>query len=133
VHWLFAPELQEALGDECVPFDIRGVPESSPYAKFEGFTAKTVPAARRQVQPGPSEVAVSVVQRGRPKQLSIDPFYLVPWAPVVGNRVAIVGRRWIGQVGKLVKRDDESCAVELDLSGEVSYFAVKDVVNVLKK
>jgi hypothetical protein len=75
---------------------------------------------------------MSVVQKGRPTQISIDPFFLVPWTPVEGNKVVIVGHRWIGQVGKLVKLDHGCCAVKLASSGELSYFTETDVVNLLK-
>jgi hypothetical protein len=132
-HWLFAEELQEALGDECIPFHIRGVPSSSCHAKYEGLTAKTVVAAKRKISPEPNEVVMSVVQKRRPKQISIDPFFLVPWTPVEGNKVIIVGYGLIGHVGKLVKRDHGSCAVELASSGALLYFTEADVVNVLKK
>ena len=76
---------------------------------------------------------MSVVQKGRPTQISIDPSFLVPWTPVEGNKVIIVGYRWIGQVGKLVKLDHGCCAVELASSSELSYFTEADVVNVLKR
>ena len=132
-HWLFAEELQEAVGEQCIPFYIRGVPPSSPHARFEGLTAKTVPAAKQKVQPEPNEVVVYVVQGGRARQFSINPSYLIPWAPAKGNKVVIVGYRWIGQVGKLVKLDHGCCAVELALSGEESYFTEGDVVNLMDK
>jgi hypothetical protein len=132
-HWLFAEELQEALGDECIPFHIRGVPSSSRHAKYEGLTAKTVVAAKRKISPEPNEVVMSVVQKRRPTQISIDPFFLVPWTPVEGNKVIIVGHRWIGQVGKLVKLEHGCCEVELAPSGVLSYFKAEDVVNILKK
>ena len=76
---------------------------------------------------------MSVLQRGRVSQISVSPSYLVPWAPIEGNKVVIVGHRWIGQVGKLVKLDHGCCAVELAPSGEQSYFSQGDVVNVLLK
>ena len=76
---------------------------------------------------------MSVVQKGRPKHISINPSFLVPWIPVEGNKVVIVGYHRIGQVGKLVKLDHGCCAVELAPSGELSYFTEADVVNVLKK
>lgn len=66
-------------------------------------------------------------------QISIDPYFLVPWTPVEGNKVVVVGCRSIGQVGKLVKLDHRCCAVELAPSGELSYFTEADIVNVLKK
>lgn len=47
--------------------------------------------------------------------------------------VVIVGYRWIGQVGELVKIDHECCAVKLASSGELSYYTQQDVVNVLLK
>jgi hypothetical protein len=101
-HWLFAEEIQERLCDECIPFNIRGLPASSPH-RIEGLTATTVPVARRKIEPQLNEVVVSVVQKGRPTQISIDPSYLEPWAPSEGNKVLITGYRWIGQVGKLVE------------------------------
>jgi hypothetical protein len=76
---------------------------------------------------------VSVVERGRGSQISISPSYLVPWTPIEGNKVVIVGDPWIGRVGKLVKLDHGCCAVELAPSGEQSYFTEGDVVNVLLK
>lgn len=105
------------------------------HAKYEGLTAKTVVVARRKISPEPNEVVISVVHKGRPTQISIDPSFLVPWTPVEGNKVIIIGYRWIGQVGKLVKLDHGAgcCAVELASSGELSYFTEADVVNVLKK
>ena len=128
-----AEELQEVLRDGCIPFDIRGAPASSLHAKkYEGLTAKTVAPAKQKISPEPNEVVVSVVQKGRPTQISIDPSFLVPWTPVEGNKVVIVGRRCIGQVGKLVKLDHGCCAVELAPSNELSYFTEVDVVNILK-
>lgn len=93
----------------------------------------TVPVARRKIDPQPNEVVVSVVQKGKARQISIDPSYLVPWAPCQGNKVLIIGYRWIGQVGKLVELKHGCCAVELEPSGAISYFKEEDVVNVLKK
>jgi hypothetical protein len=91
--------------------------------------------AKRKISPEPNEVVMSVVQKGRPKQISIDPSFLVPWTLVEGNKVIIVEYHRIGQVGKLVKLDHGCCAVELasSLSGEVSYFKEADIVNVLEK
>ena len=132
-HWLFAEELHEVLREECIPFHIRGVPASSPHARFDGVTAKTVPAAKQNIQVNPKEVIVSVSLKGRSTQISIHPSYLEPWDPIEGNKVVIVGYRWIGQVGKLVKLDQECCAVDLASSGEQSYFTKGDVVNVLEK
>ncbi len=76
---------------------------------------------------------MSVVQKRRLMQISIDPSFLVPWTPVEGNKVIIVGYHWIGQLGKLVKLDHGCCAVELASSGELSYFTEADVVNVLMR
>ena len=132
-HWLFAKELQDALGEECILFNIRGLPTSSPHAKFEGHAAKTVPVTRQKIQPEPNSVVVSVLQKGRPSQISIKPSYLEPWAPIVGNKVVVVEYRWIGQVGTLVRIDHECCSVKLASSGEESYFFRKDIVNVLLK
>ena len=70
---------------------------------------------------------------GRARQISIDPSFLIPWTPYEGAKVIIVGCRWIGQVGKLVKRNPGGCAVELASTGEISYFKEADVVNLLKK
>lgn len=131
-HWLFAEELQDALGDGCIPFHIRSVPTSSPHAKYEGTTAKTVVVAKRKISPELNEVVMSVLQKGRPTQISILPSFLVPWSPIEGNKVVIVGYRWIGQVGKLVKMDHECCVVELASSGELSYVTEADVVNLLE-
>jgi hypothetical protein len=89
--------------------------------------------AKQKITPEPDEVVMSVVQKGRPTQVSINPSFLVPWTPVEGNKVVIVGYRWIGQVGKLVERNHECCAVKLASSGELSYFTEADVVNILKK
>ena len=132
-HWLFAEEIQERLCDECIPFNIRGLPASSPHIRIEGLTAKTVPVARRKIEPQLNEVVVSMVQKGRLTQISIDPSYLEPWAPSEGNKVLITGYRWIGQVGKLVKLKHGCCTVELEPSGAVSYLKEEDVVNILKK
>ena len=132
-HWLFAKELQEAVGEGCIPFHIRGLPASSPHARFEGHTAKTVPATRQKIQPEPNNVVVSVIQKGRALQISISPSHLVPWALTERSMVVIVGYRWIGQVGELVKIDHECCAVKLASSGELSYYTQQDVVNVLLK
>lgn len=76
---------------------------------------------------------MSVVRKGRVTQIAIDPSYLVPWVLAEGNKVLIVGQNnWTGQVGKLVKLDQECCAVELG-SGEVAYLIDKYVVNILEK
>lgn len=132
-HWLFAKILQEAVGEQCILFYIRGVPPLSPHAKFEGLTAKTVPAARQKVQPELNEVVVHVVHQGRAIQISINPSCLIPWALAEGNKVVIVGYRWIGQVGKLVKLDHRCCVVMLTLSDEKSYFTEGDIVNLMDK
>ena len=75
-HWLFVEGMQEWLCDKCILFDIWGLPVSSPHIRIEGLTAKTVPVAWRKIEPQPNEVVVSVVQKGRPTQISIDPSYL---------------------------------------------------------
>ena len=98
----------------------------------------SVVVANRMISPEPNEVVMSVMKKGRVGkvgrmiQISIDPSFLVPWAPTKGAKVIIVGYRWIGQVGKLVKRNPEGCAVELSSTGEISYFKEADVVNILK-
>lgn len=76
---------------------------------------------------------MSVLQKGRLTQISINPSFLVPWSLVEGSKVIAIGYHRIGQVGKLVKKDHECCAVELESSGELSYFTEADVVTVLKK
>jgi len=113
-HWLFAEEIQEWLCDECIPFDIWGLPVSSPHIRIEGLTTKTVPVAWWKIKPQPNEVVVSVVQKGKPTQISIDPSYLAPWAPSKGNKVLITGYCWIGQVGKLIELKHGCCTVELE-------------------
>ena len=55
------------------------------------------------------------------------------WSLVEGSKVIAIGYHRIRQVGKLVKKDHECCAVELESSGELSYFTEADVVTVLKK
>ena len=132
-HWLFAEEVQEHLRDQVIPFDIRGIPVSSSQAGLEGRTAKTVSLAKCRIDPQPNQVVVTVVQRGKPTQISIDPSYLVPWRPSAGNKVLVIGHRWIGQVGKLVELKHGCCTVELEHSGKVSYFKDQDVVNLVKK
>ena len=130
-HWLFVEDIQKRLCDVSIPFNIRGLPASSPHIRIEGGAATTVPVTRWKIDPQPNEVVVSVVQKGKPRQISIDPSYLVPWAPSQGNKVLIIGYRWIGQVGKLVELKHWCCTVELEPSGTVSYFKVEDIVNVL--
>ncbi|KAH9016003.1 hypothetical protein EDB85DRAFT_1898417 [Lactarius pseudohatsudake] len=131
-HWLFAEEIQGVLREECIPFHVRGIPALSPHTGLNGFTAKTVPVVNQKILPEPNEVIVSVVQRRKPTQISIDPSNLVPWTPSEGNKVVIIGRRCTGQVGKLLKLEHESCTIELESSGEITLFMVEDVANVLK-
>lgn len=90
---------------------------------------KTVPSAKRKIDPEPDEVVVYTSQKSKLIQISINPSYLVPWPPAVGRNVLIVGLHCLGQVGKLVEKRDGGCAVELEPSGEISYFEEKDVVN----
>ncbi|KAI9432811.1 hypothetical protein F5148DRAFT_1154969, partial [Russula earlei] len=132
-HWLFVEEIQEWLCEECIPFHVRGVPMSSLHAKIEGLGAKTVPAARQKIEAQPNEVVISVIQRGRPAQISINPTYLILWPPSEGNKVLIIGHRWTGQVGKVIESKHGCCTVELEASGAVSYFYEQDVVNLLMK
>ncbi|KAI9431447.1 hypothetical protein F5148DRAFT_1155098 [Russula earlei] len=121
------------LCEECIPFHVRGVPTSSLHAKIEGLGAKTVPAARQKIEAQLNEVVVSVIQRGRPTQISINPTYLIPWPPSEGNKVLIIGHHWTGQVGKVIELKHGCCTVELEASGAVSYFYEQDVVNLLMK
>jgi hypothetical protein len=132
-HWLFAEEIQGVLREECIPFHVFGIPASSPHASFNKLTAKTVPVASQKILPEPKEVVVSVVQKRKLTQVSIDPSHLVPWMPSEGNKVVTVGHRCIGQVGKLLKLERGSCTIELESSGEIIYVSAADVVNVLKK
>ncbi|KAI9510621.1 hypothetical protein F5148DRAFT_1147409 [Russula earlei] len=132
-HWLFVEEIQEWLCEECIPFHVWGVPISSLHAKIEGLGAKTVPAARQKIEAQSNEVVVSVIQSGRPTQISINPTYLIPWPPSEGNKVLIIGHRWTGQVGKVIESKHRCCTVELEASGAVSYFYEQDVVNLLMK
>ncbi|KAH9013458.1 hypothetical protein EDB85DRAFT_2158192 [Lactarius pseudohatsudake] len=131
-HWLFAEEIQGVLREECIPFHVWGIPALSPHTGLNGFTAKTVPVVNQKILPEPNEVIVSVVQRRKPTQISIDPSNLVPWTPSEGNKVVIIGRRCTGQVGKLLKLEHECCTIELESSGEITLFMVEDVANVLK-
>jgi len=64
-HWLFAEGMQEWLCDKCIPFDIRGLPASSPHIRIEGLATMMVPVARQKINPQPNEVVVSVVQKGK--------------------------------------------------------------------
>lgn len=121
------------LREGCIPLHIQGVPASSPHARLEGLSTKTVPLARQKIHPQPNEVVVSVVQKGKLSQISISPSYLIPWAPSEGNKVVIIRSPRIGQVGKLVKSEDGCCTVELESSGAIIYLIDKDIVNLLKK
>ncbi|KAI9433768.1 hypothetical protein F5148DRAFT_1154871 [Russula earlei] len=132
-HWLFVEEIQEWLCEECIPFHVWGVPTSSLHAKIEGLGAKTVPAARQKIKAQPNEVVVSVIQRGRPAQISINPTYLILWLPSKGNKVLIIGHHWTRQVGKVIKSKHGCCTVELEASGAISYFYEQDVINLLMK
>ncbi|KAH9955200.1 hypothetical protein BC827DRAFT_1271936 [Russula dissimulans] len=132
-HWLFAEEIQECLREGCIPFHVRGVPASSLHAKMEGLTAKTVPIARRKIEAQLNEVIVSVFQRGRPTQISLDPKYLVPWLPSKDNKVLIIRHHQVRQVGKLVKLEDQGCLIKLDASGANASFDELDVINLLQK
>ncbi len=60
-HWLFVEEIQKWLCNECIPFNIWGLPVSSPHIRIEGLTTTMVPVARRKVDPQPNEVVMSVV------------------------------------------------------------------------
>ncbi|KAF8263029.1 hypothetical protein EI94DRAFT_1879950 [Lactarius quietus] len=131
--WLFAEEIQGVLREECIPFRIRGIPALSPHAGLNGLTAKTVPVTSQKILPEPKEVIVSVVQKKRPTQISIEPSYLKPWIPSEGNKVLIIGNGWIGQVGKLILLERGSCTIKLESSGEYVSAAVEDVVNVLRR
>ncbi|KAH9033428.1 hypothetical protein EDB85DRAFT_2145022 [Lactarius pseudohatsudake] len=131
-HWLFAEEIQGVLREECIPFHVQGIPALSPHIGLNGRTAKTVPLVNQKILPKPNEVVVSVVQRRKPIQISIDPSNLVPWTPSEGNKVVIIGHRCTGQVGKLLKLEHECCIIELESSGERTSFMVEDVANVLK-
>jgi len=53
-HWLFAEDIQECLREECIPFDVQGVPA------MEGLTTKTVPMARWKIAAQPNEIVVCV-------------------------------------------------------------------------
>jgi hypothetical protein len=132
-HWLFTEEIQEAVGDECIPFHVWDVSASSPHAKYEGRAAKMVAVAKRKISLEPNEVVVSVVHKGRAMQISIEPSLLIPWTLVEGSKVVVNGYHWIGQVGKLVELNDGGCAVETASSGEISYFSKADIVIVVKK
>ncbi|KAH9021944.1 hypothetical protein EDB85DRAFT_2152037 [Lactarius pseudohatsudake] len=125
-------EIQGVLREECIPFHVQGIPALSPHIGLNGRTAKTVPLVNQKILPKPNEVVVSVVQRRKPIQISIDPSNLVPWTPSEGNKVVIIGRRCTGQVGKLLKLEHECCIIELESSGERTSFMVEDVANVLK-
>ncbi|KAI9430618.1 hypothetical protein H4582DRAFT_2063633 [Lactarius indigo] len=125
-------EIQGVLREECIPFHVWGIPALSPHTDLNGVAAKTVPVVNQKILPEPNEVVVSVVRRKRPAQISINPSNLVPWGPSEGNRVVIIGRRCTGQVGKLLKLEHDCCTVELESSGEITSFMVKDVANVLK-
>lgn len=132
-HWIFAEAIQERLREECIPFHVQGLPASSLHFKREGLTAKTVPVAGRKIEAQPNEVVVSVYQRRKATQISLDPKYLIPWPPSEDNKVLIIGPHQLGQVGKLVKLEDGRCLVELVSSGANSLFDMQDVVNLLQK
>ena len=106
---------------------------SSPHAKIEGLTAKTVPVARRKIEAQPNDVVVSVFQRKKSTQISLNPVHLIPWPPSKDNKVLIIGHQQFGQVGKLVESEDGRCVVELAASGANSFFDELDVVNLLQK
>ncbi|KAF8265394.1 hypothetical protein EI94DRAFT_1702525 [Lactarius quietus] len=121
-QWLFAEEIQGVLREECIPFHIRGIPASSPHAGLNGLTAKMVPVTSQKILPEPKEVVVSVVQKKRPTQISIEPSYLEPWMPSEGNKV-----------GKLILLEHGFCIIKLESSGEYMSAAAKDIVNGLRR
>ena len=134
-HWIFAEAIQERLRKECIPFHVRGLPASSSHFKIEGLTAKTVPVAGRKIEAQPNEVVVSVYQRRRLTQISLNPKYLIPWPPSKDSKVMIIGSHQLGQVGKVVKLEDGRCLVEPVASGADSLFDMQDsdVVILLQK
>ncbi|KAF8268044.1 hypothetical protein EI94DRAFT_1700558 [Lactarius quietus] len=132
-QWLFAEEIQGVLREECIPFHIQGIPASSPHAGLNGPTAKTVPVTSQKILPEPKEVVISMVQKKRPTQISIEPSYLEPWMPSEGNKVFIIRNHWIGQVGKLILLESGSCVIKLESSGKYMSAAAKDIINVLRR
>jgi hypothetical protein len=132
-HWLFVEEIQECLREGCIPFHVRGVPASSLHTKMEGLTAKMVPIARRKIEAQLDEVIVSMFQRGRPTQISLNPKYLIPWSPSKDKKVLIIRHHQIGQVGKLVKSEDQCCLIKLDTSGTNASFDELDIINLFQK
>ncbi|KAI9430089.1 hypothetical protein H4582DRAFT_2064142 [Lactarius indigo] len=132
IHWLFSEEFQGVLREECIPFHVWGVPALSPHTDLNGVMAKTVPVGNQKILPELNEVIMSVVQRKRLAQISINPSNLIPQTPSEGNRVVIIGCHCTGQVGKLLKLEHECCTIELESSGEITSFMVEDVANVLK-
>ena len=88
--------------------------------------------ARQKIIPEPKEVVMSIVQKKRPMQISINPSYLKPWKLSEGNKVLIIRNLWIGQVGKLLLLEHQSCTIELESSSMIVFVTVEDVVNILR-
>ena len=92
--------------------------------------------AKQTIRPELNEMVVAIVLKRKVVQISIDPYFLISWTPAEGNIIIVIGYHWIGKVGKLgklVKLDHECCAIELAEFGELSYFNVADIMNVLDK
>jgi hypothetical protein len=109
--WLFSDEIQRVIEKKCILFHIRGHSEFGMDA-YTGSLARTVPTDQRTLSPAAEdEIVVRTVNRGRPKQISIHPRFLMPWTPLVGSEVVITQGKWLGTLGLVKGRQGDDWIV----------------------
>jgi len=103
-----------------MPFQIRGVvaSEDKSLAKYANCMARTVPLTERKFDPPEGEVMVSVARKAGPKIITVNPWYLVPWEPLVDGKVMVLhGLLW-GVVGVLKAQNGDQCVVTFKVDDE---------------
>jgi hypothetical protein len=107
---VFTIPIQSFIEWKRIKFYIQNTHQSNDKSlrKYEQSTGRTLPERRRTLTPKEGEIVLEVTLRGRERQISIHPRFLIPWEPVVGDGVVVIRGYWTGTPGVAKEQRDGS-------------------------
>ena len=107
---MFTTPIQSFIERKRIKFYIQNTRQSNDESlrKYEQCTGLTLPEQRRTLIPKEGEIVLGVTVRGRERQISIHPRFLIPWEPVVGDDVVVIRGDWTGTSGVAKEQRDGS-------------------------
>ena len=107
---MFTTPIQSFIEQKRIKFYIQNTRQSNDESlrKYEQSTGLTLPEQRRTLIPKEGEIVLGVTVRGRERQISIHPRFLIPWEPVVSDGVVVIRGDWTGTSGVAKEQRDGS-------------------------